>query len=116
MDSFPTLAHSVDADVTPIGSVKQRFSLSRSDSEPSLRTPSLGFVARAFHGANLECSRKRRAPKNVPQMDRPRFHEFLRLEGALLTRSLFEAGQAQRRDAPIPQLGRFSVCPRKRLS
>jgi hypothetical protein len=51
MDSIPTLAHCVDAEVTPIGSVSQRFSLSRSDSERSL---SLSFVARTVHGANLK--------------------------------------------------------------
>jgi hypothetical protein len=53
MDSFPTLAHTVDAGVTPIGSANQRFSLSRSDSEPFL---SLSFVARTVHGAKLENS------------------------------------------------------------
>jgi hypothetical protein len=37
MNSILTLAHSVDAVVTPIGPANQRFSLSRSDPSPPLR-------------------------------------------------------------------------------
>ena len=36
MDSDLTLMHAVDAETTPIGSVNQRFSLSRNYSEPPL--------------------------------------------------------------------------------
>ena len=51
MDFDSTLLNVVNVQSTPIGSVNQRFSLSRNDSEPPL---GLTFVARTVHGANLE--------------------------------------------------------------